>query len=62
MNSDHRQRPPQAVAWECNPPGLEMPLSASPSPGSYTLTATIQPVPGEKNTANNTLTFPVTFQ
>ena len=31
-------------------------------PGSYTVTATVAPVPGEKNTANNTLTFPVTFQ
>jgi hypothetical protein len=37
-------------------------LSSAPSPGSYTLTATIVPVLGEKNTANNTLSFPVTFQ
>jgi hypothetical protein len=37
-------------------------LNSSPSPGSYTLTATIEPVPGEKNTSNNTLTFPVSFQ
>jgi hypothetical protein len=37
-------------------------LNSSPSPGSYTVTATIQPVPGEKNTSNNTLTFPVSFQ
>jgi len=37
-------------------------LSSSPSPGSATVKATVQPVPGEKNTANNTLTFPVTFQ
>ncbi len=37
-------------------------LSAAPPTGSYTVTATVAPVPGEKNTANNTLTFPVTFQ
>jgi hypothetical protein len=37
-------------------------LSSTPPKGSHTLSATIVPVPGEKNTANNTLTFPVTFQ
>ncbi len=37
-------------------------LPSSPAAGSSTLTATVEPVPGEKNTANNTLTFPVTFQ
>ena len=37
-------------------------LSSSPPTGSYTVTATVAAVPGEKNTANNTLTFPVTFQ
>lgn len=37
-------------------------LSSSPQAGSYTVKATVEPVPGEKNTANNTLTFPVTFQ
>jgi hypothetical protein len=37
-------------------------LSSAPSPGSYTLTATIGTVPGEKNASNNTLSFPVTFQ
>jgi hypothetical protein len=37
-------------------------LSSSPSPGSATVKATVVPVPGEKNSANNTLTFPVTFQ
>jgi hypothetical protein len=40
----------------------DVPLSSAPAPGSYTVTATVQPVPGEKNTANNTLSFPVTFQ
>jgi hypothetical protein len=37
-------------------------LNASPAKGSATVTATIQPVPGEKNTSNNTQTFPVSFQ
>jgi hypothetical protein len=37
-------------------------LSASPPAGNYTVTATIEPVPGEKNVANNTLKFPVSFQ
>jgi hypothetical protein len=37
-------------------------LSTAPPKGAATVTATIQPVPGEKNVANNTLTFPVTFQ
>jgi CARDB len=37
-------------------------LSSSPQAGSYTVTATVQPVPGEKNATNNTQTFPVTFQ
>jgi hypothetical protein len=37
-------------------------LNSAPPAGNYTLTATIQPVPGEKNNSNNTLTFPVTFQ
>lgn len=37
-------------------------LSSSPPKGSATVTATIVPVPGEKNPQNNTLTFPVTFQ
>jgi hypothetical protein len=40
----------------------QVPLSSSPQAGSYTLTATIEPVPGEKNSSNNTQTFPVTFQ
>ena len=40
----------------------KVPLSSSPPPGAYTVKATIEPVPGEKNTANNTLSFPITFQ
>jgi hypothetical protein len=37
-------------------------LTSSPPAGNYTVTATVSKVPGEQNTANNTLTFPVTFQ
>ncbi len=37
-------------------------LNGSPPAGNYTLTAEVDPVPCEKDTANNSLTFPVTFQ
>jgi hypothetical protein len=37
-------------------------LNGIPPRGSHQVTATIQPVPGEKTTSNNSLTFPVTFQ
>jgi hypothetical protein len=37
-------------------------LSSSPPPAAYVVKATVEPVPGEKNISNNTLTFPVTFQ
>ncbi len=40
----------------------DVPLTSAPPAGSYTVSATVQPVPGEKNTANNTLSFPVSFQ
>jgi hypothetical protein len=40
----------------------DVPLSSAPPPGTYTVTATVQPVLGEKNATNNTMTFPVTFQ
>jgi hypothetical protein len=36
-------------------------LNASPPKGTFTVSATVEPVAGEKNTANNTLSFPVTF-
>ena len=39
-----------------------MTLSAIPPKGTQQVIATIVPVPGEKTTTNNTLTFPVTFQ
>jgi hypothetical protein len=37
-------------------------LSSSPPKGTDQVTATVMPVPGEKNTANNSLSFTVTFQ
>lgn len=37
-------------------------LSSVPATGPATVTATVAPVRGEKNTTNNTLSFPVTFQ
>lgn len=37
-------------------------LKSVPPTGSQTVTATIAPVPGEKNTSNNTQSFPVSFQ
>lgn len=37
-------------------------LNGIPPRGSHQLTATIVPVPGEKTTSNNSLTFPVDFQ
>lgn len=36
-------------------------LPSAPKPGTYEVTATVAPVQGETNTANNTLTFSVTF-
>jgi hypothetical protein len=51
---------PQTTAGQATTCSVQ--LSAAPPAGSYTVTATVQPVPGEKNTANNTLSFPVTFQ
>lgn len=37
-------------------------LDSSPPAGTYTVTCTVEKVPGETNLTNNTLTFPVTFQ
>ena len=36
-------------------------LSSSPASGTATVVATVEPVPGERNTSNNSLSFPVTF-
>lgn len=51
---------PQTTAGEST--SCQVTLPSAPPTGSQTVTATIEPVPGEKNIANNTLTFPVTFQ
>ena len=37
-------------------------LKSAPPKGTYTVVATVEGVPGEKNLANNSLSFPVTFQ
>ncbi len=37
-------------------------LNSSPGAGTQTIVATIEKVPGERNIANNSLSFPVTFQ
>lgn len=36
-------------------------LPSSPPKGTFTVKVTVAPVPGEKNTSNNSLSFPVTF-
>ncbi len=40
---------------------VQVSLSSSPPAGSYTVTATVEKVPGETVTAHNTLSFPITF-
>jgi hypothetical protein len=37
-------------------------LNAAPPKGTQTVVATVEPVPGEKNKDNNTITYTVTFQ
>jgi hypothetical protein len=51
---------PQTTAGEST--HCDVTLNGIPPRGSHQVTATIQPVPGEKTTSNNSLTFPVTFQ
>ncbi len=51
---------PQTTAGESTQCTVTM--NGIPPKGSQQLTATIVPVPGEKTTSNNTLTFPVDFQ
>ncbi len=51
---------PQTTAGESTT--CQVTLHSSPAAGTYTVNATVEPVPGEKNTSNNTLSFPVTFQ
>ncbi len=40
---------------------VQVPLSSSPSPGTYTVTATVEKVPGETALTHNTQTFTITF-
>jgi len=40
----------------------EVTLSSSPPNGTYTVSATVEQVPGETVLTHNTLTFPVTFR
>jgi hypothetical protein len=51
---------PQTVAGQSTTG--QVTLSTTPAKGTFTVTAEVVPVPGEKNTANNSLSFPVTFQ
>ncbi len=51
---------PQTTAGQSTT--CDVKLGSAPTAGSAQVTATIEPVPGEKNTKNNSLTFPVTFQ
>ena len=51
---------PQTTAGETTT--CQVTLNGIPPKGSHQVTATIVPVRGEKNTSNNSLTFPVDFQ
>jgi hypothetical protein len=51
---------PQTTAGEST--HCDVQLGGIPPRGSHQVTATIEPVPGETKTANNSLTFPVDFQ
>jgi hypothetical protein len=51
---------PQTTAGQTTT--CQVTLASAPSAGQDTVDATIEPVPGEKNSSNNTLSFPVTFQ
>jgi hypothetical protein len=50
---------PQTVPGKQYTPQVQ--LSSAPSAGNYTVTATVEKVPGETSTTHNTLSFPVTF-
>lgn len=51
---------PQTTAGQTTDCSVKLP--SAPTPGTYQVTATVAKVPGEKNIANNSLTFAVTFQ
>ncbi len=51
---------PQTTAGQST--SATVPLNQSPPAGTYNVTVTVVPVRGETNSANNTQTYPVTFQ
>jgi hypothetical protein len=51
---------PQTTAGQTTTSNVTLP--SPPPKGNYTVKVTVVPVPGEKNTSNNSLSFPVTFQ
>jgi len=51
---------PQTSAGQ--PATCQVAFTSKPPSGPYTVTATVEPVPGEKNKSNNSLSFPVTFR
>jgi hypothetical protein len=51
---------PQTTAGQST--SATVPLNQSPPAGTYSVTVTVVPVRGETNSANNTQTYPVTFQ
>jgi uncharacterized protein YoxC len=51
---------PQTTAGQSTT--CQVKLTSAPTAGTYTVNASVSPVPGERNSSNNTLSFPVTFQ
>jgi hypothetical protein len=54
----------QAVQAQTSPGGsytVQVPLSSAPPTGTYTVTATVEPHPGESPVVHNTQTFTITF-
>jgi hypothetical protein len=50
---------PETIAHQTTTCTVQLP--SPPTHGTYQVTATVEKVPGEKNTANNSLTFPIVF-
>jgi hypothetical protein len=51
---------PQTSAGQSATGNVKLP--SSPPAGTYNVTATVEPVPGEKTTSNNSQTYSITFQ
>ena len=51
---------PQTTAGQTTT--CSVPLKTPPAAGTYTVKATVEKVPGEKNTSNNSQSYTVTFQ